>query len=131
MFLQPDDLGTALNEIIADAMPRLTPLIAQDWGHGEAWRLSREEVEVGLWVQSWSDTSCGFGGMAGQALSSAYTVLVSQTGDAPFVVYHNFRFAYAVLRPTSEFYRKLERRQLPGAHDRNLHAIDRAADGQP
>lgn len=54
------------------------------------------DVEVDMFVQTWSDTSCGFGGMAGQAFTSAYTVVVFCEMTSDYAVYHAGQFAYRI-----------------------------------
>ncbi len=59
-------------------------------------RPNRWEVEIYTFPQSWSDTSMGFGGMAGQAFTSAYTtVIISHHRQA--AVYIGGRLAYVAL----------------------------------
>ena len=43
------------------------------------------------WLQQWPNTSCGFGGMAGNAVTPAYTVVLRK-GNRGYV-YHNGRIA--------------------------------------
>lgn len=51
-------------------------------------------IEVKVWKQMWSDTSCGFGGIAGMAFTNAYTIVVIDEYTGRCAVFHNFRFAY-------------------------------------
>ena len=67
----------------------------------EMGRPTQHDVEIYAFPQSWSDTSLGFGGMAGQAFTSAYTtVVISELRHA--VVYIGGRRAYKV-EVTGEF----------------------------
>ena len=52
------------------------------------------DIEIDMFVQTWSDTSLGFGGMAGQAFTSAYTVVVFCDMTYEYAVYHGGQFAY-------------------------------------
>lgn len=73
------------------------------------------------WPQLWSDTSCGFGGTAGQAFTSAMTVVArTEIGDA-VDVYHAGSHAYRVHKPTADFWAKCGERQLPGRQDIGRH----------
>lgn len=54
------------------------------------------DVSVDMFVQTWSDTSLGFGGVAGQAFTSAYTVVVFCDMTNEYAVYHGGRFAYLI-----------------------------------
>lgn len=54
------------------------------------------DVTVDMFVQTWSDTSLGFGGVAGQAFTSAYTVVVFCDMTYEYAVYHGGQFAYTI-----------------------------------
>lgn len=58
------------------------------------------DVTVDMFVQTWSNTSCGFGGMAGQAFTSAYTVVVFCDMTNEYAVYHAGQFAYLIKMET-------------------------------
>jgi len=47
------------------------------------------------WQQTWSDTSLGFGGIAGQAVSAAQTVVLEDEERGIAHVYHGGRYAYS------------------------------------
>jgi hypothetical protein len=55
------------------------------------------ESDLGVYhfPQTWGDTSLGFGGVAGQAFTTAYTTVVVHYRDA--CVYFGGRFAYRVV----------------------------------
>lgn len=55
-----------------------------------------EDVSIDMFEQTWSDTSLGFGGMAGQAFTSAYTVVLFCMEMQHYYVYHGGRHAYTV-----------------------------------
>lgn len=71
--------------------------------------------QFAAWPQSWSNTSCGFGGMAGQAVTTALTVVFFR--GSTHVVFHNGRLARLVTCPNEEFYAALRSHRLPGAAD--------------
>lgn len=60
------------------------------------------DVEIDMFVQTWSDTSLGFGGVAGQAFTSAYTVVVLCDYNE-WAVYHGGQFAYKIRSNDSGF----------------------------
>lgn len=70
-------------------------------------------THVYTWPQRWSSTACGFGGMAGQAGTTAQTVVVDVCGI--FYVYHAGRLAYVVRRNHGAFYEAMRSQRLPGA----------------
>jgi hypothetical protein len=81
------------------------------------------DVTVDMFVQTWGNTACGFGGIAGQAFTSAYTVVVYCIETDEYAVYHAGRFAYKidVLSRSKEGYAKfkedLAARNLAGYTD--------------
>jgi hypothetical protein len=61
-----------------------------------------DQCEVTLFQQTWGSTALGFGGIGGQAITSADTVVVEgPQGDA--CVYFGGQFAYHVKRPNERF----------------------------
>lgn len=49
-----------------------------------------------MFLQTWGSTALGFGGMGGQALTSAYTIIVYSNVTLTFCVYFGGRFAYSL-----------------------------------
>lgn len=49
-----------------------------------------------MFPQTWSSTALGFGGIGGQAITSAYTVVASCSVAGGAAVYFGGRFAYLV-----------------------------------
>jgi hypothetical protein len=88
------------------------------------------EVEVYHFPQTWSDTSCGFGGIAGQAFTTIYTTVVieSMTNAA---VYMGGRHAYTVQCISEEFEEDLRNHRMAAARGDKRKALysRKAADG--
>ena len=56
-----------------------------------------DDFEVIYFEQIWADTSCGFGGIAGRAITVGDTVVLRPNGvNQPIFVYFNGRFAYSI-----------------------------------
>ena len=112
----PTELAMAISECAHDALARMEAVITS---RPEEDHLvpNYRDLDIHLWKQSWSDTSCGFGGIGGQAITRAYTLVFIDEylhlGGA--VVYHNFRFAGHVQRPNHRFFEDVQRRQIRGA----------------
>lgn len=87
-----------------------------------------EDVEVRKWEQTWPDTSCGFGGLAGQAFTTAPTVVVQHRETDEAVVYHANNFAYRVHTPSAKFQEAMMARQLPGRVNFSSSLDDGAGD---
>ncbi len=75
----------------------------------------RHEVEIYAFPQSWSDTSLGFGGMAGQAFTSAYTTVVI-SDHLHAAVYVGGRLAY-LAEVTNEFMDDVSNHRMLGVCD--------------
>jgi hypothetical protein len=68
----------ALHEALASACKHDLPDINYQIRDKAAKRRPRtDDVEVTLFSQGWGDTSLGYGGIGGQAMTSAYTVVIS------------------------------------------------------
>ncbi len=77
-------------------------------GQREGARITRQrrpapaECTVLLFPQTWPSTAIGFGGIAGQALTEAYTVVVTNDADGCSAVYSGGRLAYLVPAAAAE-----------------------------
>lgn len=80
-----------------------------------------EDLGIYQWTQMWSDTSCGFGGIGGQAITTAPTLAICDTRTGSHVVYHAFRFAYLVKHPSEAFFSDMYRWHLLGKADKRGH----------
>ena len=77
-----------------------------DYSTGE--RPTINDFEIHTFEQIWGDTSCGFGGMAGQTITAANTyVFVPVSVNQKCFVYFGSRFAYAA-DPVPEFFNDLK-----------------------
>lgn len=101
MYAEPLDAISA----IASALRRADP--------GVPW-------EVYCHPQTWENTACGFGGVAGQAMTTAYTVVLWDF-QAGAHVFHAGRHAYHVERPGKNFREALRNHALPGAAKARAH----------
>jgi hypothetical protein len=76
-------------------------------------------------MQGWANTSCGFGGMAGQKLTDAQMVCISLSAplrrNFHIYIYHGGRFAYRLFADTEsgrEFIEKcISKLNFPGLAD--------------
>jgi hypothetical protein len=83
-------------------------------------RPGRHEILVEMFPQTWSSTALGFGGVGGQAMSTAYTVIVTGPGQ-PVCVYFAGQFAYRIDEPNTTFFEDAMRRtmhEIRGAKER-------------
>lgn len=88
-------------------------------------RLRIDEMEVIMFPQTWSDTSLGFGGMAGQAMSAAYTVIVTSRISSECLVYVGGRLAHKASRKFQTGYKLLQEdiaaQSVKGGAQRNAY----------
>ena len=101
----------------------------RDWAKHDKWRstLTREEMKTAvapadcfvektrkhtfydltvysMFVQSWGSTALGFGGIGGQAITSAYVCIIESNLVGQFAVYFGGRLAYVIERPNEKFW---------------------------
>lgn len=112
MYLTGGLVGFA--QIMEDALTRLTAYAIACGLLSAGRRLALDEVRIYSWPQAWSDCSCGFGGLAGQAMTMAQTTVFVCDLTGAAVVYHDGRYAYLIKKPTYQFWQALSRHNLPG-----------------
>jgi hypothetical protein len=106
-----------LRDCIDDAMKRVDRHADEVWGE--------RELAIYSWPQQWGTTTCGFGGIGGQAFTTAQTfVIQSPSGDV--LVYHAGRFARHVHKPTEAFWEQFGKGRLPGLKDADWGKFDAA-----
>jgi hypothetical protein len=57
-----------------------------------------------MFPQTWSSTALGFGGIGGQAITSAYVCVIESNLIGQHAVYFGGRLAYVIERPNSQFF---------------------------
>ena len=65
-----------------------------------------------MFPQVWSSTAMGFGGIGGQAITTAYTIVVESDIDTSCCVYFGGQFAYRIERPNEQFFEDLMNQQM-------------------
>lgn len=87
----------------------------RDW---EAYRQNKESLMIkksrkhsaydvnvySMFLQTWGSTSLGFGGIGGQAITTAYVIVLESEFTGEFCVYFGGRFAYKVSKPNEQFF---------------------------
>lgn len=104
----------ALGKLTVEQRLKLSPEEKQKYMVIEKRPIESHSIYVyAMFPQVWGDSSCGFGGMAAQAITNAYTVVVCTDFDSTlFAVYFGGKFAYLVKNPTQEFFDDLQNRRL-------------------
>ena len=62
------------------------------------------DIKMYMFSQTWASTALGFGGIGGQAITSAYTTVVADTQYNYWGVFFGDRLAYLVLGPNDIFF---------------------------
>lgn len=103
-----DQCHGILESCVADA--------AQRWG---ASMDEARELETWSFQQTWGDTSLGFGGVGGQMMTAATTVVVHDPSLARAAVFFASRYAYSVEPARGAFFRALQDHRMPSVRDRS------------
>jgi len=103
------DDGAAYASMLHDATERLTTAIAPE-------RVTTDPTFV-AWPQTWATSACGFNEVGGDVLMTRPTFVWRIIGHPVHVIYHNYRWAYTVLRPNTRFYASVSTWRLPGASE--------------
>jgi hypothetical protein len=112
----------------------------RNWAMHDKWRatLTREEMKTAvappecfvektrkhtfydltlynMFPQTWSSTALGFGGIGGQAITSAYVCVIQSNLVGGYAVYFGGRFAYMIDRPNEKFIEDIQRHRMADA----------------
>lgn len=78
----------------------------------EFFRKNGYEIEMRMFPQAWGSTALGFGGIGGQAFTSAYTIVVGEHHSNYWGVYFGDRLAYIIKNPSRVFFEDLKREHM-------------------
>ena len=134
-----ETLAGCLAHAAYEAFPEYT-YRDRDWPKHDAWRatLKREEYKnavapddcwvektrkhfmydlsvYSMFVQTWGSTALGFGGIGGQAITSAYVCVIESGLVGQFAVYFGGRLAYVIQRPNAAFMEDVARQRMVDA----------------
>ena len=70
------------------------------------------EVEVHSFPQAWGSGCLGFGGIGGQAITTAQTTVIYCPGNGSACVYFGGRLAYVIRNPNRRFFEDLYARNM-------------------
>lgn len=81
----------------------------------------RENLDISLFTQMFSDTTCGMGGVGGQAMTNGNVIVVFDTYKGKAVIYFNNTYAYMVpeTRGNDAFLKAWTNRSMPVRAQRN------------
>jgi hypothetical protein len=69
-----------------------------------------------MFPQTWSSTALGFGGIGGQAITSAYVCIIESNLVGGYAVYFGGRLAYVINRPNEKFIEDIQRHRMVDAN---------------
>jgi hypothetical protein len=70
-----------------------------------------------MFPQTWSSTALGFGGIGGQAITSAYVCVIESNLIGQYAVYFGGRLAYVIERPNEKFWADVHGHRMVDAKD--------------
>ncbi len=83
------------------------------------------DIEVyAMFSQTWSSTALGFGGLGGQAITDAYTIVLRSDLLGEYCVYFGGRFAYNIKKPNDKFFQDVAKRQLAPVREKSQYSED-------
>lgn len=94
------------------------PLIQERFWNAIKDELSEEEkkyypeFEMMMFKQTWGSTALGFGGIGGQAMTSAYTTVVMDMYTGWVGVFFGEKLAYKINNPNQKFYEDMRNGQM-------------------
>ncbi len=90
-----------------------------DYSNGECPKI--DDFKLYYFEQTWGDTSCGFGGIAGQAITTENTYVFIPIGvNQKCFVYFGERFAYAA-DATEEFWNDVKSRNMTPVYQKGRY----------
>ena len=90
--------------------------IARSLGEFEAVIGDSYQYDLYCWKQVWSNTACGFGGIGGNAMTPAYTVVLKH--GHKIYVFHNGKFAGEASFARIKTRECFDKQKMPGAADK-------------
>lgn len=70
------------------------------------------ELEMRMFPQAWGSTALGFRGVGGQAMTSAYTTVVTGYETGWCAVFFRERLAYCIHNPAQEFFEDMKKERM-------------------
>jgi len=69
-----------------------------------------------MFPQTWGSTALGFGGIGGQAITSAYVCVIESNLVGGYAVYFGGRLAYVIDRPNEKFIEDISKQRMVDAN---------------
>ncbi len=65
-----------------------------------------------MFPQAWGSTALGFGGIGGQAITTAYTIVIESDLAGQYCVYFGGNFAYRIDNPNEQFFLDIQQNRM-------------------
>lgn len=133
-----NDLHHALANALYEGFPEFE-YEDRDWEHYHKTKIDKRikksrrhssyDITVfAMFTQTWSSTALGFGGVGGQAITGAYTIVLESEQGCGFCVYFGGRLAYHIQKPNQKFFDDiLNRRMVEVKSAKSLYEVKNAA----
>lgn len=79
------------------------------------------EFDMMMFKQTWGSTALGFGGIGGQAMTSAYTTVVMDMHTGWVGVFFGETLAYKINNPNQKFYKDMHNGQMVEAFKSGIY----------
>lgn len=70
------------------------------------------QFELTVFLQTWGSTCLGFGGIGGQAMTSAYTTVIWEETRGIYGVFFDERLGYVIKNPNQLFMESMEQHRM-------------------
>ena len=103
------------------------PLIHERFWNAIKDELSKEEkkyqpeFEMNMFLQIWGSTALGFSGIGGQAMTSAYTTVVTDAYSGWCGVFFGNTLAYKIKDPNKKFYEDIHANQMRPVYEKSIY----------
>lgn len=74
-----------------------------------------------MFPQVWGSTALGFSDIGGQAMTSAYTVIVEDSYSGYYGVFFNTRLAYMIKNPNQKFFEDMQNYRMRSVSESGLY----------
>lgn len=79
------------------------------------------DPHIRVFPQVWGSTALGFGGVGGQAMTSAYTTVVEDIESGYYGVFFGTRMAYIIKNPNQKFFEDMSHEQMAEVSKKGLY----------
>lgn len=87
----------------------------------EAFEKYYPDVEMRMFPQTWGSTALGFGGVGGQAMTSAYTIVVIDDISGYCSVFFGERLAYSIKNPAQTFFDDVAKERMESVNGKGKY----------